>query len=174
MTAVERARKLYEEFGAPMIRERFPDYEGRFAVGLAGEGSECFGWDDAISRDHDYGPGFCLWLTEEDEIEVSRQNEKIGQINKQIADKKNQLDSLRRSAYRGLITDEAFILSEQESLEKDISHLEAKLNEVKTVASNWREVALDVFMFARYAKEDFDSDDWGTQKASNQTARRRP
>lgn len=99
-------------------------------------------------------------LAEEDEIEVSRQNEKIGQINKQIADKKNQLDSLRRSAYRGLITDEAFILSEQESLEKDISHLEAKLDEVKTMANNWRETALDVFMFARYAKEDFDSDDW--------------
>ena len=99
-------------------------------------------------------------LAEEDEIEVSRQNERIGQINKQISDKKNQLDSLRRSIYTGLITDEAFILSEQESLEKDISRLEEQLNEVKTVATNWREAAMDVFMFARYAKEDFDSDDW--------------
>lgn len=66
MTAVERARRLYEEYGAPMIRERFPEYEGRIAAGLAGEGSDCFGWDDAISRDHDYGEGFCLWLTEGD------------------------------------------------------------------------------------------------------------
>lgn len=57
-------------------------------------------------------------LAEEDEVEVSRQNEKIGQINKQIAEKKNQLDALRRSIYMGLIKDEAFILSEQELLEK--------------------------------------------------------
>ena len=29
-----------------------------------------------------------------------------------------------------------------------------------TVANDWRKKATDIFMFARYAKEDFDSDDW--------------
>ena len=66
MTNLELAKKLYEEKGLPMIRAKFPAYEGRIAAGLAGEGSDCFGFDDAISRDHDYGPGFCLWLTEGD------------------------------------------------------------------------------------------------------------
>ena len=66
MTNLELARKLYEEKGAPMIREKFPAYEARIAAGFAGEGSDCFGYDDAISRDHDFGPGFCLWLTEGD------------------------------------------------------------------------------------------------------------
>lgn len=73
MTAVERAKKLYEEYGAPMIRERFPEYEHRIAAGLVGEGSDCFGWDDEISRDHDYGEGFCLWLTEGDYARIGEE-----------------------------------------------------------------------------------------------------
>lgn len=55
-------RKYYEEIGAPMIHDRFERYESRIAVGLVGEGSDCFGFDDVLSRDHDWGPGFCMWV----------------------------------------------------------------------------------------------------------------
>lgn len=66
MTGMELAKAYYETYGKKMIAEQFPKYENRIAVGLAGEGSECFGFDDAISRDHDFGPSFCMWLTKED------------------------------------------------------------------------------------------------------------
>ncbi|MBQ8304989.1 MAG: DUF4037 domain-containing protein [Blautia sp.] len=59
-------RAFYEEYGQPLIHTEFPEYEDRIAVGLVGEGSECFGFDDEISRDHDFDLGFCMWLTAED------------------------------------------------------------------------------------------------------------
>ena len=70
MKGLEEARRFYAERGQAMIRERFPDYEGRIAVGLAGRGSQCFGFDDALSRDHDFEQGFCLWLTDEDDLKI--------------------------------------------------------------------------------------------------------
>lgn len=58
-------RKYYETHGKPMLEEQFPDYVEKIAVGLVGEGSDCFGFDDEFSRDHDWGPDFCLWVTDE-------------------------------------------------------------------------------------------------------------
>ena len=69
MRGIELARAYYERFGAPMLREQFPDWADRLAVGLAGAGSECFGWDDEISRDHDFEPGFCIFLPEEEVLD---------------------------------------------------------------------------------------------------------
>lgn len=70
MKGLEDAKKFYNECGAKMIAEEFPEYEGRIAVGLAGHGSECFGFDDELSRDHDFETGFCMWLTPEDEAAI--------------------------------------------------------------------------------------------------------
>lgn len=63
---IEISEKYYFKYGASMIREKFPMLQGRFAAGLAGEGSECFGFDDEVSRDHDLEPSFCIWLSDED------------------------------------------------------------------------------------------------------------
>jgi len=67
MKGIELALKYYEEFGKPMLEEKFKDKLNRICVGLVGHGSECFGFDDEVSQDHDFEPGFCIWLTEEDE-----------------------------------------------------------------------------------------------------------
>ena len=59
------AEEYYEAFGRPMLEEKFAAYADKIAVGLVGRGSDCFGYDDEASRDHDWGPGFCMWVTDE-------------------------------------------------------------------------------------------------------------
>jgi len=68
MRGLELARAYYEQFGRPMLEKQFPELLPHIAVGLFGSGSECFGFDDDISRDHDFEPGFMLLLPDEDVV----------------------------------------------------------------------------------------------------------
>ena len=69
MNGLELSRAFYESYGAPLLHEQFPEQEGLVAVGLLGSGSECLGFGDEVSRDHDFEPGFCLLLPGEDVID---------------------------------------------------------------------------------------------------------
>lgn len=64
MTGMEWSRKFWDEVAAPALDRDFPDLADRVAAGLVGNGSECFGFDDALSTDHDWGTDFFLWLPE--------------------------------------------------------------------------------------------------------------
>jgi len=66
MKGLELSQKYYTECGLPSLEKNCPDLLPKLAAGLVGDGSECFGFDDALSHDHDFEPGFCLWLTHED------------------------------------------------------------------------------------------------------------
>lgn len=48
------------------IRLAFPDLYERMAIGLIGHGSQCLGFDDPASQDHDWGPQFCVFLNKRD------------------------------------------------------------------------------------------------------------
>lgn len=70
LKGLQIAKRYYETYGLPMLKEKYSKYMDRMAVGLVGEGSECLGYDDTFSVDHDFGPGFCIWLSKEDYDEI--------------------------------------------------------------------------------------------------------
>ena len=69
MTGIELARAYWETYGEKMILEQFAEYREILAAALTGSGSECYGYDDETSRDHDFEPGFCLFLPGEEIVD---------------------------------------------------------------------------------------------------------
>lgn len=72
MNGLELSRGYYEEFGKPMLETDFADILPYLAAGLVGSGSERYGFDDEISRDHDFEPGFCIFLPGEEVVDRRR------------------------------------------------------------------------------------------------------
>ena len=73
MNGLEISRAYFGEFGMPMLQRDFPDLLPHVAAGVFGSGSECFGFDDATSRDHDFDPGFMLLIPGEDVVDRKRE-----------------------------------------------------------------------------------------------------
>ncbi|MBR2696773.1 MAG: DUF4037 domain-containing protein [Parasporobacterium sp.] len=69
MKGLDLSRAFFETYGKPMLKKEFPDLLPFIAAGLCGSGSECFGYDDPVSTDHDFEPGFCLFLPGEEIID---------------------------------------------------------------------------------------------------------
>lgn len=59
------SREYYEAVGLPMLKDKYAGYYDQMTIGHLGEGSDCYGFDDVISRDHDWGIGFSIWLEDE-------------------------------------------------------------------------------------------------------------
>lgn len=70
---MELCRQYYKQYGEPILKTRFAKYYDDITVGLCGEGSDCFGFDDEASRDHDWGPGFCVFVSRSLYNKIGRQ-----------------------------------------------------------------------------------------------------
>lgn len=63
---MDLCRAYFNEVCYPLLEKEFSNFLPRMASGLIGEGSECYGFDDEISRDHDFGPSFQIYIPKED------------------------------------------------------------------------------------------------------------
>lgn len=69
MKGIEISKAYFEEYGRPMLEKDFSDILPYLCVGVVGSGSDCYGFDDEISRDHDFEPGFCIFIPNEDVVD---------------------------------------------------------------------------------------------------------
>jgi site-specific DNA recombinase len=95
---------------------------------------------------------------QEDEV-VEKDQAKTKVRDKAIDKKRQAITNLRRMRYNGEADDDSWYFAEMQTLEDELKSLEDKRNKAEYKARDWRATADEVFTFARYAKEDFDSDD---------------
>lgn len=69
MKGLELSQRYFETFGIPMLAS-FGEAGTLVSAGLAGYGSECYGYDDELSTDHDFGPRFYLWIDDQTDRKI--------------------------------------------------------------------------------------------------------
>lgn len=98
-------------------------------------------------------------LVEEEQQRISERDSRLQELKKEQDKKRSELDGLRRMRYTGELTDQVWFMEESNKIQARIDELEKNINTVETAVKDWRKYADQAFMFARYAKEDFDSGD---------------
>ena len=68
MKGIELSKLYFETYGVNMLQE-FPEIQQFLCAGLIGSGSECLGFDDDVSCDHDFEPGFGIYIPGEDIVD---------------------------------------------------------------------------------------------------------
>ena len=76
MNGLEIAHDFYTAWGKEYLEKSFPELVKRVAIGRI-FGSDVIGADDEISKDHNWGPQFTIFLSGEDYVE---QGEKLSEV----------------------------------------------------------------------------------------------
>ena len=66
LKGLELSKRYFYDIVLPEFEKKLNDIFSLCAFGLVGEGSECYGYDDELSKDHDFGPSVCIWLRKDD------------------------------------------------------------------------------------------------------------
>lgn len=99
-----------------------------------------------------------LALQERNEDKIFKQLKISDTQHKSITAKEIEITNLGRMRYRGECPDDAFYASESKKLENELKALKKARDKAEKAAKQWRSIADETFSFARYAKEDYDSD----------------
>ncbi len=80
---LEISKRYFYDIVLPEFEKSLKDILPLCAFGLVGEGSECYGYDDELSQDHDFGPSVCIWLRKDDYLKYKdRINEVLKNLSK--------------------------------------------------------------------------------------------
>lgn len=108
MKGIELSREFYELYKEQLFSNGLYFMREYTAAGLVGEGSECYGYDDVLSQDHDFGPDFCIWIPEMIYREHGKAFEQAYHSLPKIYQGYLREDSKQMLARRGIMTIEGF------------------------------------------------------------------
>ena len=74
---LELSKRYFYDIVLPEFEKKLNDMFPLCAFGLVGEGSECYGYDDELSKDHDFGPSVCIWLRKDDYLKYKYRINKV-------------------------------------------------------------------------------------------------
>ena len=112
MKGLEINRAFFAEYGKKMLETEFSDVLPLIAAGSVGGGSENFGFDDDVSRDHDFEAGFCIFVPDSfDERTIFRLERAYAKLPKTFAGLSRGLLSPVGGNRRGVIKTSDFYLS---------------------------------------------------------------
>ena len=106
---LELSKRYFYDIVLPEFEKKLNDILSLCAFGLVGEGSECYGYDDELSQDHDFGPSVCIWLRKDDYLKYKN---KINEVLKILPKTYLGFQELKESEWgynrRGLLNIEDF------------------------------------------------------------------
>ena len=73
MSGLELSKLYYEKCGLKAFDVFGENILSRLAFGMFGKGSECFGFDDYVSTDHDFEPGFIVVVPDDFDEKITFQ-----------------------------------------------------------------------------------------------------